>query len=285
MIKKGNTGKNHYLKKHNWRYRLTHPFHKERWFVFFNLIIVISTVIISVIDFIYGTSGGQNGFSVQGWNYFMPFTIISNILMAIASAIALIKLIRHNYQARYLANKNTKVFDRRFTNFYYMASVSLNLTAVTVALFLAPFRFINGEDGLSMFLNDMFFFHFINPILASYSILYLFSGDRINQTSRLLCFIPPSFYSVVYVTHVLIIHDWSDFYNFTFGGNYALAVVSAVVNIAAIYTIATLFANVYNRRLAKEPLSKITLPIINLTKTVKDKLVCYNKHEENKNAF
>ena len=242
------------------QYSLTRPPRRELLFVIFNLIIVISTIIITIIDIIYGTSGGQNGFNIQGWNYFMPFTINSNILMAIAATIALTKLFRHNRRARYLADPHTKIYGRKLTNFYYMAAVSLNLTAVTVAFFLAPLRFVNGENGFSMFMNDMFFFHLINPALAVYSLLYLFDGTKINQTSRLLCFIPPTLYSLVYGTHVLILHDWQDFYNFTFGGNYALTVVGILANTTAIYVIATLFANAYNNRLSKKILPKIILP-------------------------
>lgn len=141
-----------------------------------------------------------------------------------------------------------------------MATVSLNLTAVTVAFFLAPLRFINGENGLTIFMNDMFFFHLVNPALAVYSLLYLFDGTAINKTSRLFCFIPPTLYSSVYNTHVLILRDWEDFYNFTFGGNYLLASFSALANIVAIYTIATLFANAYNSRLDRTPPPKIILP-------------------------
>ena len=264
QTKKGNRAKKPKPAHKGWRHLIAHPHHRESLFVLFNLIILVSTIIITIIDVIYGTSGGQNGFNIQGWNYFMPFTINSNILMAIASAIALVKIIKHNRRARYLPkDSNERIFGRKFTNYYYMAAVSLNLTAVTVAFFLAPLRFINGENGFSMFMNDMFFFHLVNPVLATYSLLCLFRGTRINKTSRLLCFVPPIFYSMVYSTHVLILHDWEDFYNFTFGGNYALAVLSASVNSIAIYTIATLFANAYNKRLSEEPLPKITLPRLN----------------------
>ena len=241
-------------------YTLANPPHRELLFVIFNLIIIISTIIITIIDIIYGTSGGQNGFNIQGWNYFMPFTINSNVLMAIAATIALVKLFKHHRHARYLPNPHAKIYGRKLTNFYYMAAVSLNLTAVTVAFFLAPLRFINGENGLSMFLNDMFFFHLVNPILAVYSLLYLFDGTKINQTSRLLCFIPPALYSTVYGTHVLILRDWQDFYNFTFGGNYVLTVVGVLANTTAIFVIATLFANAYNRRISKKSHPKIILP-------------------------
>lgn len=182
----------------------------------------------------------------------MPFTINSNVLMAIASAIALVELSRHK--------NDSFSYARKVTNFYFMAAVSLNLTAVIVIFFLAPLRFVNGENGFNMFLNDMFFFHLVNPILSAYSFLYLFNGAKINKTSRLLCFIPPMLYASVYATYVLILHDWEDFYNFTFGGNYWLAAVLALVSITAIYTIATIFANAYNRRLLKKSSSKIILP-------------------------
>ena len=241
-------------------FKISHTVHRESLFVAFNLIVLISTIIITIIDIIYGTNGGQKGFIVQGWNYFMPFTINSNILMAIAALIALIKQLRFNRKARFLSDTSATPFGRKFTNYYYMAAVSLNLTAVTVAFFLVPLRFIDGENGFSMFMNDMFFFHFVNPVLAVYSLLYLFDGVRLNPTSRLLCFVPPMLYSVVYSTHVLILKDWEDFYNYTFGGNYALATLAALVNSVVIYIIATLFANAYNKRISQNPLPKITLP-------------------------
>lgn len=233
-------------------HKLTHPKNRERLFVIFNLVIIISTIIITIIDFIYGTNGGQSNFNVQGWNYFMPFTINSNILMAIASTIALVKLFRHNRHARRLADP-CKLYGRKFTIFYFMATVSLNLTAVTVTFFLAPLRFIDGENGLTMFMNDMFFFHLINPVLAVYSFLYLIEGStKINPRSRLFCFIPPMLYATVYSIHVLILRDWSDFYNYTFNGNYALTVVSLLANVTAIYVIAALFASAYNRRISQK---------------------------------
>ena len=246
-------------KTKNWRYALVHPCHRECLFVLFNLIILISTVIITIIDIIYGTNGGQTNFLVQGWNYFMPFTINSNILMAIAAAIALVKILRFNRRARSL-DPAASPFGRKFTTYYFMATVSLNLTATTVILFLAPLRFIEGENGLSMVAGDMFFFHLLNPALAVYSLLYLFDGHALNKTAKLCCFIPPSLYSVVYSTHVLILRDWDDFYNYTFGGNYLLATISATINLIAIYTIASLIAKAYNCRLSNVAPPKITLP-------------------------
>ena len=243
--------------------RITHPVHKESLFVAFNLVIVISTIIITIVDIIYGTNGGQSGFLVQGWNYFVPFTINSNILMAIASSIVLVKLLRYHRRARYFSSDQKAIHGRKITNYYYMSVVSLNLTAVTVTLFLAPLSFIKEENGFNMFLGDMFFFHLVNPILATYSLLYLYEGTRLSQSSRLLCFVPPLFYSLVYSTHVLILRDWEDFYNFTFDGNYLLATLSATANIIAIYTIATLFANAYNKRIEEKPLPKIILPRLN----------------------
>lgn len=223
--------------------------------------IVISTIIITIIDIIYGTNGGQTNFLVQGWNYFMPFTINSNVLMAIASTIALIRLYRHKRQVGVnFSNSSVKPFGRKLTNYYFMATVSLNLTIVTVALFLAPLRFIEGENGLAMFMNDMFFFHLINPILAIYSFLYLFDGSKVNKTSRFLCFIPPLLYSTVYAVHVLILKDWDDFYNYTFDGNYGLTVVTGLINSTVIYIIATLFANAYDKRIDENAAPKIFLP-------------------------
>lgn len=106
---------------------ITHPQHKTKLFVVFNLIIAISTIIITIFDIIYGTANGQSKMIIQGWNYFIPFTINSNILMAIASIIALVKL----YHYRHSPDNNLDDFSygHKFTNYYFMATVSLNLTA------------------------------------------------------------------------------------------------------------------------------------------------------------
>lgn len=216
---------------------------KRNLFILFNSIIVISTLVITIIDIIHGTNGGQNNLVVQGWDYFMPFTVKINILMAVASFVALVKLFRHK------KNTRKKLYSQRFTDFYFVSTVSLNLVAATVLLFLAPVQFINGENGLSMFSGDMLFFHLINPILAVCSLAYLFDGVKISKVAKFFCYVPTIIYSTIYGIHVVVLHDWIDFYNFTFDGNYFWTTVFAVACGIAIYAISTFFAKTYNKRI------------------------------------
>ena len=105
------------------------PSRKEPFFVILNLIILISTIIITIIDIRYGTSGGQDGASVSGWDYFRPFTTDSNILMAIAAALALIRIVK-----RHITNKQneptpfSKTFGPKFSNFYFLWTMTFTFT-------------------------------------------------------------------------------------------------------------------------------------------------------------
>ena len=224
------------------------PSRKEPFFVILNLIILISTIIITIIDIRYGTSGGQDGASVSGWDYFRPFTIDSNILMATAAALALIKIIKQHITTKQKEPAPfSKTFGPKFTNFYFLSVVSISLTFVVVALFLAPLRFMHGQDGLSMFMGDMFFFHLINPIAAVCALLF-FDGVAVSRVGKALCCAPMALYSTVYGFHVLVLGDWEDFYNFTFGGNLLLTAASVLVNVFIVYILIKLLSCVYDRR-------------------------------------
>ncbi len=214
-----------------------------------NLIILISTTIITIIDINYGTSGGQDGASVSGWDYFRPFTIDSNILMAIAAALALIKLMRHHIKIKKSGETTpyARTFGSKFTNFYFLSVVSICLTFAVVLLFLAPLRLMRGQDGASMFMGDMFFFHLVNPIAAICALLF-FDGVRVNKISELLCYIPTTIYSLVYGMHVLVLGDWEDFYSFTFGGNIMLSFVTILMNVFIVYILIKTLSNLYDRQ-------------------------------------
>lgn len=242
------SSKNTHLFGHSKRLYFRTFSRKECLFVFFNSIILVSTIIVAAIDIKYGTSGGQDGASVNGWDFFRPFTMDSNILMAIAATIALIKILRHNV---IITQKDgalfAKPFGARFTNFFFLSVVSIDLTFVVVALFLAPLRLMHGQNGASMFMGDMFFFHLINPIAATCA-LFLLNGATINRTSEFLCYLPMATYSIIYIVHIFIVGDWEDFYNFTFGGNPLLSAVSVLMNILAVYCIIKILTRIYDDR-------------------------------------
>ena len=216
---------------------------KKKLFIIFNLIIFISTVVISVYDFIYGAGGGQNGSGMIGWNYFAPFTVDSNILMAIVSGFTLLQTFR-----RHRKIKNAPTFSRALTNSYLMAATSLMLTFLVVTFFLIPLRFSHGENGLAMYADDMFFFHLLNPILAVCSFIFLLDGTKIGQSGKLLALVPPLIYALVYGLHVLIFKDWIDFYNFTSGGSYLVSFTTLLTVCITTYFVAT--ALVYLHRKA-----------------------------------
>ena len=72
-------------------------------------------------------------------------------------------------------------------------------------------HFCNYSDFYNMYKNDMFFFHFLNPLLAFFTFLFFVKGDRLNWKEDFLGMVPMVIYSIFYVIFVLT-HTWRDFY-------------------------------------------------------------------------
>lgn len=176
-----------------------------------HIFITISTLIITAMGVFKGAGKGQLGENMINIGYFKAFTIDSNDLAGIASLIVAIYLIKS------IVKKEDKL-PYWVVVLQYVSAVSLGLTFLTTATFLAPNQVARGSSYWTYFIGTMFFFHFFNPLLT---ILACIFGDKefhLGKKENLFGILPMCIYAVVYLINVVFLKSWSDFYGFTFGG-------------------------------------------------------------------
>lgn len=177
-----------------------------------HLFIFVITVILTIKGVFYGAGEGQLGENMINLGYFKAFTVDSNDLTAIASFIMSIYLIVS------VIKKEDKIPYWAIL-FQYISAVAVGLTFITTATFLAPTQVSIGNSYWLYFSGDMFFLHFLTPVLAIGAYIVGPSVSKFSRKENLLGLIPLTLYAIVYVTNAVILKTWSDFYGFTFGGH------------------------------------------------------------------
>ena len=205
--------------------------------VLINMFIFISTLAWSIHGVIYGAGSGQLGEQMRGAGYFKAFTILSNILLGICALTAAVSLLRGRPGAGCM-------------KLYLTGAAAAGLTFAVVLLFLGPMQLTKGKSFFSMYSNDMFFFHLLNPLLAAINLALFMPRFSCTKKDVAAAVIPTALYSFVYIYFVVITKQWSDFYNFTFGGKVWLTPIVATVLYAATYGIAALLARLSGRQKA-----------------------------------
>lgn len=203
---------------------------KNRLFILINLFIFITTAIAVPVTLTFGSRASRlDGGNIPYWQHAVTFTILSNVFLGlVALAAAIFSFIRRRPLSKALLT-------------WYLAATSAGLvTFLTVILFLAPMRAINGKDYFDMFLEPMFFLHFLNPLLAAISFIFLTGRSTITLRSRLLATLPIVLYSIPYTLNVVVLKTWPDFYGLTFGGRYFLLPLVFLAFLLLIFTLASL---------------------------------------------
>ena len=206
-----------------------------------NAFIVISTVIIAVNGISSGAGEGQVGENMRNWGYLKAFTNLSNILAAVCAGVMLF------FNIKNLTGKSEGL-PRGAMLFFYTGTSALGLTFIIVVGFLGPMFELTGPGYFTMFRNDMFFFHFLNPVLCGICFVMLQRQFVFGIKDNLIAIIPTVLYSFVYAYMVVIRQSWSDFYNFTFGGHYELAPIVMIAMYAISFLIALAQRKLHNRR-------------------------------------
>ena len=204
-----------------------------------NMYLAIATLVIVVIGVVKGAGAGQVGDNMYGFGYFKAFTVDSNILMGVCALVYVIYTCKA-YQRSKLCERDTHV-DRniRMTQkaaghgvemqmarpiriFYLVGTVAVQVTFLTVLLFLGPMgaRMAGIKGFLSFYTGDMFFFHLLHPMLALLTFFLQQPKCRISKADCLWTILPVFIYSMVYLINVVFLKTWNDFYGFTFGGRY-----------------------------------------------------------------
>jgi len=213
---------------------------RQKLLIAVNSIIVINVIAIAAMGIVRGAGQGQVGTFIIGLGYLKPYTMDSNILAGLLAAAVLA------FSAKNRQKAGGRI-PRWLMRAYLMAATCLTLTFLIAAAFLAPVRAMAGGNYFTLFSGDMFFFHFLNPVLAVLSFVLLLEGGRAVPADRLLGMLPTIVYSVVYFVMVVVLKRWSDFYHFTFGGRYYLIPAVVAVIYGAAYMISYLLCRLHNR--------------------------------------
>jgi len=182
-----------------------------------SLILNIAIVVITTVALIYSLFfGGEGNMEGADFSLFCFFTIDSNILVTIASAILIY------YNIKNLRN-DTNAYPKWALILKYMGTAAVGLTFMTVMLFLGIVY------TYPRVLNSMnFFFHLLTPLLAFIGLCFFESG-KISKKEMFLGTVPMVIYGIVYLLCVLVFGVWDDVYFFTFGGHIFMAPISFVV--------------------------------------------------------
>ena len=169
-----------------------------------------------------------------GWVSFRYFTMLSNVLAAIAAALVAA------FDAKALISDEEKL-PRWVLILKYAGTVAVTLTFVTVVVFLGPMVEAMGHGYFKLFQNENFFLHFLSPILAIISFVCFEQIENLKFTETIYGVIPTVLYSFAYLPMVVIGKEnggWPDFYMLTFGGHMWVAPISLIVMYGATFGLA-----------------------------------------------
>lgn len=201
-----------------------------------NLFLFVNSVVICINAPINGYRFGNLVVPGGDPSYFRYFTNLSNLYTGIVSFIIFIYLIK-NFKKEFYLPKWLRILE-------LTGVTSLMLTFLTVILFLVPTYVAKGNSFWDMYLYDMFFFHFFNPLVALFIFLVLIKGDKLTWKEALFGMIPMVLYAIFYTIFVLT--GGEDFYGFTFGGKFWLLPIVLPVMLGVTYLISFLSSLFYN---------------------------------------
>lgn len=152
-----------------------------------------------------GTQGVGN-MDQGGAKVFKYFTVDSNLLAAAACLL----LIPYNVRS---IRRGEDAIPAWALSLKMIGTVAVTLTFAVVMFYFVPLV------GPSMVLTGAnFLLHLLCPLLAIVSFCFFERGHRFTKLEMLLGVVPAVLYGVVYLTRVVFLKDWEDFYAFNVGG-------------------------------------------------------------------
>lgn len=205
----------------------------------FNFLIFV-LVTFSTIAMLTGFQfmSGVRIFLENSYLAFKYFTVDSNVFAGIAS------LILGVYELLLIKKKITKIPTAIYV-LKFAASVSLTLTMMVTACFLAP----TAKTGyFSLFMDSNLFFHFITPVLCIISFIFFENGENISFKHTFTAISPMGIYAVYYLGEILIhlengvVAKGTDWYGFlVLGFNTIYFVLPLILIITYIFSLVTWF--------------------------------------------
>lgn len=200
-----------------------------------NLLILCFTVY-AVSTFYTGT--GDGNMAVQGTTSFRYFTVDSNILAAILSAVMLV------FNFKKIKNINAEI-PGTVRLLKFMSTVAVTLTMITACFFLSTVYSLK-----MMISGNCFFLHLITPLLAILACTVFEADKKMSFKEMLSGLIPTVVYGAVYVVMVLIIGKanggWEDFYSFNSGILENKWYLSIFIMLFATFLISLVLRAIYN---------------------------------------
>lgn len=185
-------------------------------------LIVIFTLLASILGICAKMyEGDATSLAVGGWYFFRYYTSDSNILLGIVSVIVAI----HNIQN---LRQNRDELPKWVNILYVVALTGTTITFLTTAFFLTPTNMANGHSFFALYEGNLFFLHFLDPLLGIAAFIFFMPYEKLNVKHALMCISTVFIYSCFYIPFV-ITKTWPDFYGFTFGGNNAVIPIAAIV--------------------------------------------------------
>ena len=204
----------------------------------FNILSLVSNLLILILVTwsvcYYFFHEGTGNMLAHGTQYFRFFTIDSNILAAIASAIYLY------FNFMRLAGKEIET-PNWLKVFKFVATNTVAVTFFVVLFLLTPMSMIqSGTSFWFLYEDNCSVLHGIGPILAMLTLVLFEKDDQIEKKYTYFQFVPVALYGSIYLICVVIAKVWPDFYGFTFDGRYYLSPIAAILVFGVSYGAAEL---------------------------------------------
>ena len=184
-----------------------------------NLLIIVCTAI-SLSGFF--TAGGSGNMAVIGRKAFVYFTVDSNILCALSSAVILV------YSIRSLISGTEFVLPVWAMLFKFTGTIAVAVTFFTVMFFLGPVMGYGAMlDGNNLFM------HLTSPVFALLSFILFEYNPVLTKKNSLFGILPTLVYGAIYFYMVIILGvengGWVDFYGFNMTGMWYLSIIGMLL--------------------------------------------------------
>lgn len=154
-----------------------------------NVTITVLSFVAWIMMFV---SSGDGAYQASGVSSLLYFTVLSNLFVGITSFLLFI------FQLVSFIKKENHVKEWVMV-LKFVSIVSLFLTAMTVACYLAPRAMMNQEGYFSLYSSYNLFFHFIIPLLAIVNFIFFENEPSLKFRYTFFSLLPVILYGLFYL--------------------------------------------------------------------------------------
>lgn len=199
--------------------------------------IICILVFVGVMEQVVGEP--NENISEVGWKSYRMFTILSNMIMAVAAAMCI------PFAVDGMRYRNYHL-PRWYVDLMYVGTTSVAVTFLTALLVLSPVR---GFDRIMLYYNNLLL-HLLCPVLSILLFLFINSDHRISFKDSLIATLPVAVYGILYLILVFIVGEkdggWRDHYQMYRALEYIPIPVMLIASILIGFAVATILRLVHN---------------------------------------